>query len=117
MKLKLYRAKTERREGRKLYGTTKLRDYNIKKQFHIAIEIRNRIEQDWLHLETAYCVGECKCCYQGKEKDHDQVKLDKCPNIQPIQVNGFENADQGAACASRVRSELLKDDSKIKREG
>ena len=62
--LKLCRAKGERRGGRKLYDTAKLRDHNVKEQFHI--EIRNRFEalasneddsikQDWLQLKTVYC--------------------------------------------------------------
>ena len=57
-------SKRERREGRKLYDTAKLRDQTVKEQFHI--EIRNRfealanneddsIEQDWLQLKTVYC--------------------------------------------------------------
>ena len=62
VKLKLCR---ERKGGRKLYDTAKLRDQSVsKKQLHI--EIRNRfealanneddsIEQDWLQLKKVYC--------------------------------------------------------------
>ena len=64
VKLKLCRAKRERRRGKKGKGkTAKLRDQEVKEQFHI--EIRNRfeelvnneddsIEQDWLQLKTVY---------------------------------------------------------------
>ncbi len=42
VKLKLCRAKMERRRGRKLYDTVKFRDQQVKEQF--CIEVRNRFE-------------------------------------------------------------------------
>ena len=42
LKLKLCRVKRERKDGRKLYDTMKLRDQQIKEQFRI--EVRNRFE-------------------------------------------------------------------------
>ena len=83
MKLKLCGAKRERGRGRKLYDTAKLRDQNIKEQFHI--EIQNRFEalannkddsigRDW--LDSIQYTVRAQMLFWGKG-GQNQVKLDE----------------------------------------
>lgn len=63
VRLKLCRTTKERKRGRKLYDTTKLRDHQVKEQSRIEIRDRfealtkdedDSIEQSWLQLKKAY---------------------------------------------------------------